>query len=94
MVLVSPRARADCLVAIAAAAAGKRAVRASVTAPAEAGRANEALLQLLARAWRLLRRDLSLIRGAASRDKIGRIAGDQPRLIEKITTELASLPRS
>jgi uncharacterized protein len=52
-VRLSPRAKADRLLAIAADAEGGRFVKASVTAPAEGGRANEALLQLLARVWRL-----------------------------------------
>ena len=41
-----------------------------VTAAPEAGKANEALLDLLARALELPRRDLALTRGRASRDKV------------------------
>ena len=49
--------------AIAVAADEGRVLKASVTAPAESGRANEALLQLLARAWHVPRRDLSIVGG-------------------------------
>ena len=88
---LSPRAKADGLLAIAAAEGG-RVLKASVTAPAERGRANEALLQLLARAWHLPRRDLSIATGSTSRNKAVRVAGDPRRLIDKITPKIADLP--
>jgi uncharacterized protein len=40
-----------------------------VSAPPEAGKANAALLRLLARRWRIARRDLSVVSGACSRRK-------------------------
>jgi uncharacterized protein (TIGR00251 family) len=52
-----------------------------VTAPAEGGRANEAVLELLARALDVSRRDLSVTVGASSRDKVVTLAG--------VTSELA-----
>ena len=58
---LSPRARSDRLLGVSPAPEGGRTVKASVTAPARDGQANEALLQLLARAWRLPRRDLSIV---------------------------------
>jgi len=78
---LTPRAKADRVVAVAAAAGGGRVVKASVTAPAEDGRANEALLQLLARAWRLPRRDLAIVAGAVldqSHDPRRRRLGREP----------------
>jgi uncharacterized protein (TIGR00251 family) len=87
---LSPRGKANRLLAIVAAEGG-RVIKASVTAPAEAGRANEALLRLLARAWRLPRRDLSIIAGATSRSKAVHVAGDPQQLIDKIAPEIASL---
>ena len=89
---LSPRARSDGLLSVAPAAEGGRVVKASVTAPAQDGRANEALLQLLAKAWRLPRRDLSIVAGAASRSKMVRVAGDPHQLIAKLSGEIASLP--
>jgi uncharacterized protein (TIGR00251 family) len=89
---LSPRAQADRLVAIAADARGGRIVKASVTAPAAGGRANEALLRLIANAWRLPRRDLSIIAGSASRNKAIRVTGDPQQLADKIIPEIASLP--
>jgi hypothetical protein len=89
---LSPRARTDRLVAVALSAEGRHVLKATVTAPAETGRANEALLRLLARAWRLPRRDLSIIAGSTSRNKIVRIAGDPQRLVEQVAPEIARLP--
>jgi uncharacterized protein len=91
-ILLSPRAKSDRLVAIAATAEARRVVKATVTAAPEGGCANEALLQLLARTWRLPRADLSIVTGATSRRKVVRIAGDAQQLIGKITREIAGLP--
>ena len=89
---LSPRAKSDRLLGIIATAEGGRTVKASVTAPARDGQANQALLQLLARTWCLPRRDLSIVVGASSRSKIVRVAGEPHRLIAKLFSEIASLP--
>lgn len=87
-----PRARADRVVAIGATAGGGRVLKATVTAPAESGRANGALLKLLACAWHIPHRDLSIIQGATSRGKVVHIAGDPQQLSERITPAIACLP--
>lgn len=46
-----------------------------VTAPPEAGRANEAVLTVLADALGVRRRDLALVSGRTSRDKIVTLSG-------------------
>ena len=89
---LSPHAKRDQLLGIVATAEGGRTVKASVTAPARGGQANEALLQLLARAWRLTRGDLSIVVGATSRNKIVRVAGDPQQLISRLSGEIADLP--
>ena len=78
--------------AVAASAASGHVLKATITAPAEAGRANEALLHLLARAWRIPRRDHSIVAGSASRNKIVRVAGDPQCLVEQVAPEIARLP--
>jgi uncharacterized protein len=88
---LTPRARSDRLVEVVATAEGRRTIKATVTAPAQDGEANEALLQLLARAWRLPRRDLSISAGATSRNKIVRVAGDSHQLLAKLSSKIASL---
>jgi uncharacterized protein YggU (UPF0235/DUF167 family) len=89
---LSPRARSDRLAAVAASVGGGRVLKATVTAPAEAGRANAALLQLLANAWKVPRRDLSIIAGFTSRNKVVRVTGDPLRLVEQLAPEIARLP--
>ena len=87
-----PRARADGLAAIVAIPGGGRVLKATVTAPPEAGRANEALSRLLARAWHIPRRDISIAQGLTSRNKVIHVAGDPHRLLEQIMPEIARLP--
>jgi uncharacterized protein len=91
---LSPRAKSDRLLSVAATTGGGRALTATVTAPPQDGRANEALLQLLARAWRLPRRDLSIVGGVASRNKTVGITGDPHQLFARVAGEIAGLPSS
>jgi uncharacterized protein (TIGR00251 family) len=56
-----------------------------VTAPPEGGRANEAVLGLLAERLDLPRRSLSLVSGHGGRDKVVRMAGiSQPELERRL----------
>ena len=90
---LTPRGKADRIIAVAAAAGGSGTLKASVTAPPERGRANEALLLLLASTWHLPRRDLAIIAGAASRQKTVQISGDPHRLFERIGALISALPK-
>ena len=92
-VRLSPRARADRLDGIARLADGAPVLVAAVTAPPVDGRANEALLRLLATEWALPRRDLSIVGGQKSRTKLVQIAGDPRVLLPQLTAALAALPR-
>jgi len=91
---LSPRAKADRLLAVAPTAEGGQAIKVSVTAPPQGGQANEALLQLLAYTWRLPRRNLSIVAGATSRNKIVNVAGDPHQLFAQLSGEIANLPGS
>jgi uncharacterized protein (TIGR00251 family) len=93
-VRLAPRGRRDRAAGIARRADGVPVLKVSVGAPPEDGRANEALLRLLATEWRLSRRDLSIVGGAKSRNKCIHIAGDPAALAERIGAALARLPRS
>jgi uncharacterized protein (TIGR00251 family) len=92
LIRLSPRAKADRLNGVSVGTDGGRVLTATVTAPPQDGRANAALLQLLARAWRLPRRDLSIVAGAASRHKTVHIAGDPQQLFERLAVRIAALP--
>ena len=92
-VRLSPRARADRLDGIARLADGTSVLKVSVTAPPEAGRANEALLRLLAGALKLPRRDLKLASGAKSRSKLIHVAGEPATLLQHLAAALAALAK-
>lgn len=53
-------------------------VKVKVVAPAVEGKANEALLEFIAEKLRVHRRDLALVAGEKSRDKIVAIEGIEP----------------
>ena len=90
-VRLTPRAKVDQLLAVVD-GDGRRVVRAAVTALPEDGRANEALLRLLARALDVPRRDLAILVGASARNKVVRIAGSPRHLSEKLAAVIAGLP--
>ena len=69
-------------------------MKVSVTAPPAENRANDALIALLAKEWRLPRRDLTLAGGGKSRDKLVHIAGEPRSLLKRIAATLAALPAS
>jgi uncharacterized protein len=56
-------------------AAGKTFLRVRVTAPPEGGKANRALIKLLARTWRLPASSLEVVTGAKDRRKVLEIDG-------------------
>jgi len=74
-----PRARRTALACI------DGTLKAEVTAPAEDGRANAAVVDLLAATWRLPKSRFSVTRGATSRDKVLSVAGEPARLAAKIS---------
>jgi uncharacterized protein (TIGR00251 family) len=89
---LTPRGRADRIEGIGRSADGGPALKVSVTAPPAEGRANDALVQLLAKEWRVPKRDLAIVGGLKNRDKIVRIAGDPAALLKRIAALLAALP--
>jgi uncharacterized protein len=60
------------------------ALKVAVRAPPERGRANEAVIDLLAKRLGVPRARLSLERGAASRDKTVRIEGLDPAEVRRL----------
>jgi len=54
-----------------------------VAAPAEGGRANGAVVRLLAETLSIPRKDVSLVSGLGGRDKIVRLTGLDPTQIER-----------
>jgi len=93
-VRLTPRGRADRIEGIAVSADGRPVLKLSVTAPPAENRANAALIELLAREWRLPKRDVTVVGGAKGRDKTVHIAGHPAALLKRIEPLLAALPRS
>jgi uncharacterized protein len=93
-VRLTPRGRGDRIDGVAQLADGTPVLKASVGAPPEDGRANEALLWLLAAEWGLARRDLTLVAGLRSRNKSVHVAGDPAALLARLGAAIAALLRA
>jgi uncharacterized protein YggU (UPF0235/DUF167 family) len=90
-VRLTPKARRDRLDGLAALADGTCVVRAAVTAAPEDGKANAALLRLLAMTWRLPRTALAVTGGATSLLKTVTIRGDGQALAGMLNAWRAGL---
>ena len=90
-VRLTPRARAERIDGIAADADGQPVLKAAVTAPPEQGRANAALIALLAKAWRLPKSSISIAAGATGRRKIVMVEGDIDDLMKRLEVWAKSL---
>jgi uncharacterized protein (TIGR00251 family) len=91
---LTPRGRADRIECIVRSAEDRPALKVSVTAPPAEGRANDALIQLLANEFRVPKRDIALVAGQKSRDKMVHITGDPAALLSHIGALIVALPRS
>ena len=87
-VRLQPGARTERVMGLIAEADGASALKIAVTAPAEKGRANDALRRLLARLLRLPPTTLSVAIGTTDRRKLVAIAGDPDQLLSRVTEGL------
>lgn len=94
-VLVAVRLRpgggADRIDGVEPAADGGARLKARVKALPEAGKANRALIKLLAKSWRLPARDICLVSGAKARDKVLRVRGRPDQLTARLRAWLERL---
>jgi hypothetical protein len=81
---VTPRASRNRIDGVRLDAAGRAHLMVRVTAPPERGKANAAVVRLLAKAWRVPPSRLSVVAGAAGRRKTVHVAGDASRLVERL----------
>ena len=81
---LTPKAGRAGIRGIGAAADGAAYVKAGVTAPAEGGKANRALIKLLARELRLPASAMHIASGATARQKSVQIAGDPAHLKKRL----------
>ncbi len=87
-VRLTPKASADRIAGVVADHSGRPALKVLVTAAPEAGRANAALLDLLARTFGLPRTTLSVASGHAHRTKVVHVAGDPAALAARIAAAI------
>lgn len=80
---VTPRAAVDRIGETFDDGRGSR-LRISVNAPPHDGKANAAVIRLLARTWRLPKTAFAIVAGASGRDKVVAIRGDADALAAKI----------
>lgn len=81
---VTPKAGRNRIEGIVADASGRLAVRVAVTAAPADGKANKAVITLLARTWNVPKSTVSIQSGQTGRNKILRITGDTATLEKRI----------
>ncbi len=89
-VRLTPSGGRDAIDGVETDAEGKAHLKARVTAVPEKGKANKALIALLAKSLRVAKSSVSLASGETSRKKILRIDGDPEDLIRKLQALLES----
>jgi uncharacterized protein (TIGR00251 family) len=87
-VRLTPRARNNAIAGIAEDADGTRRLKVSVTAVPEGGKANAALINLLAKSWGLPKSAISIKSGATARAKTLLVAGRPGVLRARIEKEM------
>jgi hypothetical protein len=91
---VQPRARRNKVDGLVAETDGGVALKMAVTAPPEDGKANAAVIALLAKAWDRPKSAFTVVAGAADRRKIIHLQGDPARLMQALEPWLEVLRTS
>jgi len=87
-VVAHPGARRDAIEGLRAQADGGVALRVAVRAAAEGGKANAAIIALLAREWGVAQRAIGLVSGAGDRRKSFHLAGEPRALLAHLQSWL------
>ena len=87
-VRVTPKARSSRINGTVEDAGGRSAVKVAVTAVPEGGKANAAVIALLAKSWRVPKSSITIQTGAAAQRKILRIKGDAGALKQRIEASM------
>jgi len=90
-VRLDPRSSANRILGPADDAAGRTRLKVAVTAVPESGKANDALVGLLAKALKRPKSTLSILSGATDRNKVVLIAGDAAELETSVKGALERL---
>lgn len=89
---LQPAARSDEVTGLAELDDGSTVLKVRVTAAPEKGKANAALIKLLAKNWGVAKSDLSIVAGWRDRRKTVLVQGASASLLPKLDAWLKSLP--
>ena len=81
---LTPKASRSRVEGVGAGADGGAVLKVAVTAPPEKGKANAAMITLLAKAWRLPKTTMAITAGATARRKTLLVAGDAKVLVARL----------
>ena len=81
---VTPRATSSRVQGVEVNGAGNARLAVRVSAPPEGGKANAAVIKLLARRWRMAQRDFAVVSGAGARQKVLHVHGAPDALIARL----------
>ncbi len=89
-VRLAPGSAANRIDGIHAGADGRAVLKVAVTAPPEGGKANAALIKLLAKEWHLAKSAFAITTGATHRRKVLTIAGEPGALMDRLAAWTAA----
>ena len=81
---LTPKASRSRVEGVGAGADGGAVLKVAVTAPPERGKANAAMITLLAKAWRLPKTSMAITAGATARRKTLLVKGDGKALVARL----------
>ncbi len=81
---LTPKAARSRIEGVGAGADGTPVLKVAVTAPPEKGKANAAMIKLLAKAWRLPKTSMAITAGATARRKTLLVTGDGKALVARL----------
>ncbi len=90
-VRLTPKAARNAIFGTVADAQSITALKATVTAAPEGGKANKALIGMVAKSWRLTKTSISVKSGAAHRQKTLLVEGDTEMLMKKLRNWMESI---
>ena len=82
---VTPRASRNAILGTMDGPEGRQLLKVAVTTVPEDGKANEAVLKLLSKTWRVPKSTLTIVAGLTDRNKVVAVAGDAKALLAIIT---------
>ncbi len=88
---VTPKAVRAGIIGVAADAAGRTVLKVRVSEAPQGGKANAAVIKLLAKAWRLPKGALRLVAGETERRKTLLVEGDPAELVPRLEAWLSGL---